>query len=372
MMALTLGRWAKGNHNFSWFICAGSDFANSSKTNPGLIIQQGQGYDGQFFYRYACDPLNFNKEAFGINVDVPAYRMQRIAYPFFAWALAFGNPNWVPYTLIFINILAFLGILFFTKKFITAVKGNECYAYLPFLLCGLFMSFSRDLSEVLELFFFTATVYYFTITRLSHFILFGALTLLTRETSLIAIFPLFFFKTIQIFNSRGRAVKILALNIPFVLFAVWKYIVLQSVPEGGIGQGYQHLGIPFKGIIDGFTINFNFSSSKNTFEFLFWIAFFIWNVFLVFIVLKSFRFSDILNKIPNAALPCIYLIWLLLAICFTHTVYSDDWGFLRIFSLWNMVGFLFIIQAQVKIPKVFILFSILMLTLTFARLVTRV
>src|ERR1035437_8242846 len=90
-LVLTFGRLIKSQFNFSYFIVAGSDFVNSDKTLSPIIIQKGQGYDGQFFYRYALNPFDFNKNDYGVNVDHPPYRIQRIAYPLFAWSLSFGG-----------------------------------------------------------------------------------------------------------------------------------------------------------------------------------------------------------------------------------------------------------------------------------------
>src|SRR5579871_2926670 len=155
IIALVAGRVIRSHYDFSYFITAGSDFVDSSKTTSPITIRKGQGYDGQFFYRYALNPFNFSKTAYGVTVDHPPYRLQRIAYPFFAWLLSFGGvPSTVPVMLVLINILAFLGIAFFTVRFIIIMNGNPVSAYLPLLLAGIYMSLARDLSEVTEAFFF--------------------------------------------------------------------------------------------------------------------------------------------------------------------------------------------------------------------------
>ena len=54
--------------------------------DPGLPGGR-PGYDGQFAYQIARDPVNG-----WTKIDVPAYRYQRIVYPVAARVLALGNP----------------------------------------------------------------------------------------------------------------------------------------------------------------------------------------------------------------------------------------------------------------------------------------
>ena len=74
----------------------------------GTRFQQGDlsgtpGYDGQFAYYIALDP---EPSEAAPHLDVPAYRYQRILYPLLAWALALGNMDLVPWTLLIINLVA--------------------------------------------------------------------------------------------------------------------------------------------------------------------------------------------------------------------------------------------------------------------------
>jgi hypothetical protein len=65
------------------------------------------GYDGQFAYFIALDPLRAR-----YYMDTDAYRYTRILYPLVARALALGRPALVPYTLLAANLAAiFLGTL---------------------------------------------------------------------------------------------------------------------------------------------------------------------------------------------------------------------------------------------------------------------
>lgn len=57
-----------------------------------------RGYDGQYYYRLAVDPLAGRR-----GLDRPAYRSQRILYPLLAHAAALGDRERVPAAMVLIN-----------------------------------------------------------------------------------------------------------------------------------------------------------------------------------------------------------------------------------------------------------------------------
>ena len=56
-------------------------------------VRDEHGYDGEFYYLIAHDPLN--QRGFLAYVDTPRYRWRRIALPGLAYLLALGNDAWV-------------------------------------------------------------------------------------------------------------------------------------------------------------------------------------------------------------------------------------------------------------------------------------
>lgn len=369
---LAVGRLSYNNFDFTSFIVAGSDFVEASQSPIEIKTQHGPGYDGQFFYRYAFNPFDFKKTNFGITVDHPSYRMQRIGYPFLVWIFSIGGtPILIPLNLILINFFSFLGIFFFTKKIASFYNIISNKIYLPLFLFGIYMSFSRDLSEVLELFFFIGTIYYLFKSNYLMLCLFATLTLLTRETSLLVILPIFLLVGYTRLKIAFSALHLLYFILPFFVFSFWKWIIFINMPEIDFSDGYQKIGLPFVGIIDGFIYNFNFSDIKHIAEFLFWTSYLIWNIYLAVIVLKIIPYQSILQLSNENILHIIYLIWFLFATCITLTIYIDDWGFVRIFSLWNMIGFLILIISKKRIPVFFSTFSVFLLTLTIIRLIVR-
>jgi hypothetical protein len=80
---------------------------------------------------------------------VPAYRYQRILYPLLAWALALGQPEWVGWTLIAINVAALAGGTYFTERLLAAEGANRWYALAYGLYGGLVAGLRLDLTEPL-------------------------------------------------------------------------------------------------------------------------------------------------------------------------------------------------------------------------------
>jgi hypothetical protein len=60
-----------------------------------------KGYDGQFAYYIAVDPVGAL-----VRLDNPAYRYQRILYPLLARLLSLGDPAIVPWALVLINVVS--------------------------------------------------------------------------------------------------------------------------------------------------------------------------------------------------------------------------------------------------------------------------
>lgn len=106
--------------------------------------QGAPGYDGQFAYYIARDPLGGWRYC-----DVPAYRYQRILYPLLAWALGLGQAEAVGWTLIALNVVALAGGTYFTERLLAGAGASRWYALVYGLYGGLVAGLRLDLSEPL-------------------------------------------------------------------------------------------------------------------------------------------------------------------------------------------------------------------------------
>ncbi len=93
-----------GGRNVASFIIVGADHVRA-RVPVGVPVTSGQGYDGQFYYRMALGPLNFNRTAYGIRMDTLS-RFERISYPALSWLVAAGHTPFVPWSLVVVNVLA--------------------------------------------------------------------------------------------------------------------------------------------------------------------------------------------------------------------------------------------------------------------------
>jgi hypothetical protein len=142
-----LAGWADGK--LSLFIAAGTRYSHAAQMFPKIAHVKGTGYDGQFYYRFAFDPFNWHRTAYGITVDHP-YRYTRIGYSVAVWLLsAGGHGRLLPLLLVLVNLLgvaamAWLGGLLARESGRHALWGLLFAAYF-----GLVVSVGRDTSEPL-------------------------------------------------------------------------------------------------------------------------------------------------------------------------------------------------------------------------------
>jgi hypothetical protein len=110
-VAFVAGLWSTRDHDWSRFIVLGANSVDHTQLPDGLaLVPDSVGYDGTSFYRFALAPFTRDVKEYGITLDMPAYRHQRILYPLLVWMLAAGDPARVPFLLVAVNLLALIAI----------------------------------------------------------------------------------------------------------------------------------------------------------------------------------------------------------------------------------------------------------------------
>lgn len=132
----------------SRFVMAGTSVTDPATSPRGLAVGDGAGYDGQYFYRLALDPLTSTRTDFGIKLDDPAYRQQRILYPAAAWALSLGRAGWAPWTLLLVNVAGLAGLGLLGSALAGSLGRNRLWGLAVPLFPGFTMTLLRDLSEI--------------------------------------------------------------------------------------------------------------------------------------------------------------------------------------------------------------------------------
>jgi hypothetical protein len=106
-LAFIMLRLAAGGNDPSIFVLAGDKFVDAKHAPESLkVLTNWDGYDGQFFYRLALDPFTTKQTDFGISLDLPPWRQQRIVYPALVWLMSLGRVELVPWMLIAVNYVA--------------------------------------------------------------------------------------------------------------------------------------------------------------------------------------------------------------------------------------------------------------------------
>ncbi len=235
-LVLTLVRITIGNCDPVCFIDLGARFAYPDHRLPLA------GFDGQFSYYIAADPWGAYP-----HLDTPTYRYQRILYPLAARLVAFGNVQWLPITLILVNILA-LGLG--TSAFATLLEHEGAPSWAPLLFLawfGVAQSLLSDLNELTALAFsLWALVFCIREKYVYAGILFG-LGALAKEMTFLFSMPVLAF--LVYLRACDKAAKFGSLALlPYLAWA----LILRALLEEWVfqAQSAQLETIPFAGLAD--------------------------------------------------------------------------------------------------------------------------
>lgn len=315
------------NHgDLTSFIVAGKMFVTSDHPYP-LELTSLVGYDGQFYYRLALDPFNFQAEANGLRFDSwPAYRNQRIVYPLMASLFAFGQPLVIPAAMIVVNLLALYGITLVGVLYAKSLSRSPLWGLGFGMYFGFYLSLLRDLPEILAALFILSAlllirrpVYSATLLTFATF---------TRETVLVIAGCLLIVAFIQ------RWHRWYIYLLPFILFGCWKVWLMyqwRSFPDTSFVSNF---GLPFKGIIESFQ---HVTSSPLDSLFL----------FLLLVISVIFALSFYFSHAP-VYIKFAWICYTVIALCLSSLVWSSFWGYLRILYEWYILGLMIMLSARPK------------------------
>ena len=202
-----------------------------------------EGYDGQFAYYIARDPLNGWQQC-----DVPAYRYQRILYPLLARALALGQTGLIPYTLPLLNVVALGAGTWLTERILRHYKQSRWYALTYGLYAGQLMSVRLNVNEPLSYALVQAAILSTERDRWRWGVLFFALAALAKETALVFVAG---YLLSLLVRRQWRRFTVLALGVglPFLAWQglLWAWLGRPGIGSGGAGAtGWEIL--PYRGL----------------------------------------------------------------------------------------------------------------------------
>jgi hypothetical protein len=142
---------ARHDYDPTTWIVAGTDFAATSRVPADAVRLRGSGYDGQFYYALARDPLALDP-ATRAAIDTPAYRAQRVLLPALAWAASGGGSTGALEWAIPALNLAGAALLALAVALIARGRGAPAWFGVGAgLLLGVLLAALRDLTEPLAL-----------------------------------------------------------------------------------------------------------------------------------------------------------------------------------------------------------------------------
>ena len=221
----------------------GDDFDGRRFWTSTTHVEHGIGYDGQFFFYLAHDPLLRADDPYTF-IDRPAYRYGRALYPALAWMMSLGQPETVPWALLAVNLLAGLVGTLASVAVLRSLGANRWlalgFAFSPAVIIGLI----ADLAEPTAFALIAVGLALHLRARHRAAGLALALATLAREVSLLV--PLGFALHAAIRRAwREAAAYALPMAIP-AAWHLWVWLKLGSLP---MLQSPANFGPPFAGAL---------------------------------------------------------------------------------------------------------------------------
>lgn len=182
----TVGQLALRDGDPSAFIVAGDRYSDPAAVPANVsVLRDSEGYDGQFYYRLALDPFTSKETEYGITLDYPAYRHQRILYPLIVHAVTLTDARFVPVAMIATNFAFFCLLAWLSGMLAQSLGRHALWGLLIVAQPGLLISYSRDLVEIVEAAFLIGSVLLVRRGRAGWATVLLIFAVTTRETSLI-------------------------------------------------------------------------------------------------------------------------------------------------------------------------------------------
>jgi hypothetical protein len=202
-----------------------------------------EGYDGQFAYYIAMDPLSGWQQC-----DVPAYRYQRILYPLLARSLVLGKDGAIPYALPLVNLIALGGGTWLAERILRRYGMSRWYAITYGLYAGQLMSVRLDLNEPLAHALVLAAILSAERNRWGWGVALFALAALAKETTLVFVGGYLLFLLAR--RQWGRLAGLsLGVGVPFIAWqaVLWAWLGRPGLGSGGAGATNWEV-IPYRGL----------------------------------------------------------------------------------------------------------------------------
>jgi len=257
VLALAIGaRFHTYDGDVTGFILFGELSARQTQPPPGAVIESSRGYDAQYFWIQAKDPLLL-RDATIDNLAGSTFRLQRMGYPTLAYLLALGHTSAIPWTFLAINVLAVVGITLGFALYARRRGWSGWWALALGLMPGLVLATLRDLSDPLAVAAMVGGLIMWQLCRRWWAAVLFTVAVLSREPIVVAVVAVAIDAAVRWWQAREDPTAFRqALSatwpvvvVPAVAFLSWQAYI--NVRYGGNVAGTSPLAWPpFEGLVD--------------------------------------------------------------------------------------------------------------------------
>jgi hypothetical protein len=210
------------------------------------------GYDGQFYYYVARDPGQGWRQ-----VDVPAYRYQRILYPLAARALSLGSDRVLPWTMIAINLGSLAASVAIVETMLVDCGASRWYALTVGLFGGQLFPAVAGLADPLALCLALAAMLTHARGRWRWSATLFTLAVLTKETMWI-VAAAYIVHILKQGQWRRGLLMGAVVGVPFALWQLSLYLWLGDlgIKAGGAGATPFYV-VPFGALLSVARVGWN-------------------------------------------------------------------------------------------------------------------
>jgi hypothetical protein len=212
------------------FALASNVFVHPGASSDLPVHAGTNGYDGQFYYRLALNPLTHQVTAFHITLDNPPYRQQRVGLPATAWAVREVLRAPTSLALVLVNVLALVVVGWAGATWARQYGRSTWWGVAVAASPALVMALARDLTEPLATAALIVGLLSWMRGRRGVASLAFTAAVLCRETVLVVLLGMGVWCLVQLLRGgrgvrRTSAMQIVALCVPAAVEVGWQFHV---------------------------------------------------------------------------------------------------------------------------------------------------
>ncbi len=315
------------------FISAGDHSVDrAGLVTPIAIMPDSDGYDGQFYYRLGLDPFTSKLTDFGITIDNGATRGARILFPLLAWAASLGQPAWLAWSLIGVNLAGLFAIAWMATALVRAQRLPAWLGLAVPLYPGFILTLVRDTTEIAATSSGLAALSLAIHKRYGWSAALLCLGVTARETTLFYMAGFGLVEAISCVRQRRWSWRLVPLAIPAMAFFGWQSFVAWHWGALSYSGTAQNLGAPFAGLSQFVATQFHqmlqFAWTSHDAK-----------LHAYYLMMAGFCVCTVLLAgslvVRRCVMPALAIDWALystLMACLTTAVLAQPWDFMRGFT----------------------------------------